>query len=70
MIEFWDETFGRAHINVMEPGDTQRIKPYEKHRFTGLENSRMLEISTHHEEDDSYRDTQSEKVDLEQLKNN
>jgi len=67
LMEFWDETFGRACINVMEPGNTQRLKPYEKHRFTGLENSKMLEISTHHKEEDSYRDTKSEKVDLNRL---
>ena len=49
---------------VMGPGKIQHIKPYQKHRFTGLENSRIIEFSTHHEDSDSYRDTKSEKVNL------
>jgi quercetin dioxygenase-like cupin family protein len=49
---------------IMVPGDTQIIEPNQKHRFTGLENSRMLEISTHHEDSDSYREEVSGQVDL------
>ena len=46
--------------SVMKEGDSLRIKPGIKHRFGGLgEENIMIEISTHHEEDDSYRDTQS-----------
>ena len=33
--------------------DTIYIEPGVKHRFTGLEDSRILEISTHHEDRDS-----------------
>ena len=52
---------------VMHPGDTQLIKPNDTHRFTGLKNSRILEISTHHEESDSYRDEESGKIDIAKL---
>ncbi|MDD5192596.1 MAG: cupin domain-containing protein [Candidatus Nanoarchaeia archaeon] len=52
---------------VMESGDIQRLLPGQKHRFTGLEKSKMIEFSTHHEESDSYRETKSEKVDLDKL---
>ena len=40
---------------IMGPGASQRIKPNEVHRFSGLEDSEILEISTHHDENDSYR---------------
>ena len=33
-----------------------------QHRFTGIEDSEIVEFSTHHMEDDSYRETQSGKV--------
>ena len=49
---------------IMNKEDSQRIIPGTKHRFTGLENSEIIEFSTHHEEGDSYRDTESGKVDL------
>jgi mannose-6-phosphate isomerase-like protein (cupin superfamily) len=56
------------NAKVMKKGETQRIAPGTKHRFTGLANSKIIEFSTHHEEEDSYRDTQSEKVDLNKIK--
>ena len=40
----------------------QHIHPGEKHRFTGLENSEIIEFSTHHIEEDSYRDEASGRV--------
>ena len=52
---------------IMLPGDSIRITPGMKHRFTGLENSEIIEFSTHHEDSDSYRDEVSGKVDLEKL---
>ncbi|MEM7819781.1 MAG: cupin domain-containing protein [Candidatus Aenigmatarchaeota archaeon] len=69
-----DETFyilyGRVLIEaydgmaVLERGDSIRILPETLHRFTGLKNSLILEISTYHKESDSYRieDKKSEKV--------
>jgi mannose-6-phosphate isomerase len=52
---------------VMFPGEVQEIRPYGKHRFTGLEDSKIIEFSTHHDDEDTYRDRESEKVDLESL---
>jgi len=52
---------------VMKPGDVITIEPGQKHRFTGLETCKFIEFSTHHEEEDSYRDTQSGEVDLNEL---
>jgi len=53
---------------VMLPGDIQVLEPLQKHRFTGLEETRIIEFSTHHEDTDTYRDSQSGPVDLEHLK--
>jgi len=72
-----DETFyilkGKVLIEIgnkkqiMLPGDSAWIPPGAKHRFTGLENSEIMEFSTHHEDSDSYRDDASGKVDLDKL---
>ncbi|MCB0335649.1 MAG: cupin domain-containing protein, partial [Bdellovibrionales bacterium] len=48
---------------VMLPGDKQYIAPGDKHRFTGLEDSEIMEFSTTHREDDSYRDEPSGEVE-------
>jgi len=40
---------------IMNQGDLQRIKPQDVHRFSGLEDSEIIEFSTHHDEDDCYR---------------
>ena len=68
-----DETFlvieGRVLMEidgkewVMEAGHCQHIAPGTKHRFTGLENSRIIEFSTTHKDSDSYRDVPSGKAD-------
>ena len=47
------ELFGKTLI--MKKGDVYRLEPLTVHRFIGLENSNILEISTHHEDSDSYR---------------
>ncbi len=41
---------------VMLPGAAVSIKRCTKHRFSGLEDSVIIEISTHHENKDSYRE--------------
>lgn len=53
---------------LLTEGMTQRIPRGCKHRFTGIEESEMIEFSTHHEESDSYRETQSEEVPREEFK--
>jgi len=67
-----DETFviesGKVLMEVddekklMVKGDKIRIKSGIKHRFSGIENSVIIEVSTHHEDDDSYRNTQSGEI--------
>lgn len=44
------------HEKVMSKGDDIRIRPNMRHRFTGLEDSVIIEISTQHFEHDSHRD--------------
>jgi len=53
--------------NIMLPNDSILIKPGQKHRFTGLEDSEIIEFSTHHDDSDSYREELSGKVDLDKL---
>lgn len=48
---------------VMKQGDSFRVKPGCRHRFTGLEDSEIIEFSTHHDDKDSYRDEMSGKVE-------
>jgi len=55
-IDFWQNK------RIMESGDSQRIQPGTFHRFTGIVDSKIIEFSTHHEDDDSYRLTVSGKV--------
>jgi quercetin dioxygenase-like cupin family protein len=72
-----DETFyvlsGKVFIEIdnqkyiMLPGHSILIKPLMKHRFTGLENSEIMEFSTHHDDSDSYREELSGKIDLDRL---
>jgi len=67
-----DETFyvikGRVLMEVngqgrvLLPGEKQHIAVGDSHRFTGLEDSEIIEFSTHHREDDSFRDIPSGKV--------
>lgn len=54
---------------IMKEGESIRITPGTKHRFTGLEDSEIIEFSTHHEDSDSYREEGmlSGSVDLSKL---
>jgi len=72
-----DETFfvtsGKVFLELdgekmtLNPGDAQLVMSNQKHRFTGLEDSEIIEFSTHHEDTDSYRDEPSGEVDLSKL---
>ena len=53
---------------VLNPGDRQLIEPNVKHRFTGLQDSDIMEFSTHHMEEDSYRDEPSGEVPKDEFK--
>ena len=57
LMEYEDAPF------KMLPGDSLRILPGVRHRFTGLEDSVIFEFSTQHFESDSYRDTKSGPVE-------
>ena len=39
---------------ILKPLESYRIKPKIKHRFMGLPEGKILEISTHHEDSDTY----------------
>ena len=41
--------------SILIPGDSVRINPGTRHRYTGLEDSEIIEISTHHSDSDTYR---------------
>jgi len=47
------ELAGEGH--VLRAGDTRHIPTGTPHRFTGLEESVILEFSTHHDDDDVVR---------------
>lgn len=57
---------------ILLPGEAQLVLPNQKHRFTGLRDSEIIEFSTHHEDSDSYREEYSGKLsssELEALQN-
>lgn len=54
LMELWEKEGFKE--NIMGEGGCVRINPEIKHRFSGLEDSVIIEISTHHEDKDSYRD--------------
>lgn len=68
-----DETFliTKGHVRFelgkkvlhMRTGHFIRVHPGVLHRFRGIEDSEILEISTHHSEDDSFRLEKSKKVE-------
>jgi mannose-6-phosphate isomerase-like protein (cupin superfamily) len=49
----WLELAGKGHL--LRPGDTMHIPSGTPHRFSGLEESVILEFSTHHEDGDVVR---------------
>ena len=53
---------------LMHVGDSIEINPGDIHSFTGIEASLILESSTHHEDSDSIRLTESGKVSDEDFK--
>lgn len=50
------ETQSQIQEILLKEGDVITVEPYTLHRFTGLcEDNQILEVSTQHFEDDSYR---------------
>lgn len=46
---------------IILPGDKVDVPRYTKHRFTGIEDSKLIEFSTHDDPNDSFRITVSER---------
>lgn len=74
-----NETFyvleGKVYLNIdgvdliLNKGESQIVLPNQRHRFASLDGvSKIIEISTHHEEADSYREVESGPFDIEKLK--
>lgn len=69
-----DETFlvtsGHVRLELgdevmhLRPGSFVRVPPGTHHRFAGIEDSVIIEVSTHHKEEDSYRIEGSRKMDF------
>lgn len=58
---------GVIENRLMTPGDIMHIKPFMWHRITAIVDSEIIEFSTFHMDEDSYRQTKSEKIDLKEL---
>jgi len=55
---------GQTDSRIMTAGDTAHIVPGMWHRLTAIMDAEVVEFSTFHMEEDSYRRTPSGKVDL------
>ncbi|MCK9595843.1 cupin domain-containing protein [Candidatus Pacearchaeota archaeon] len=56
------QNYNIPEIRVMKEGDVKHITPLMKHRYSGLEESVIIEFSTHHEDSDTYREEDSSDV--------
>jgi quercetin dioxygenase-like cupin family protein len=63
LMELWKKN--NVKTKIMREEEIIRINPKTKHRFSGLEDSIIIEISTHHEDENSYRTEISGEVPLE-----
>ena len=61
------ERDGVIEVRLLTPGDIQHIEIGLWHRYTALEDSELLEFSTFHSDDDSYRKETSGAIDLNTL---
>lgn len=55
---------GKSSTRIMTPGDTAHIVPNMWHRLSAIDNAEVIEFSTFHMEEDSYRRTSSGKADF------
>ena len=44
-----------VHENMISEGDIVRQRPGQPHQLEAIEDGRIFEVSTHHEDSDSYR---------------
>lgn len=55
-IKLWDPANGDKYSVVLKHGDSLLIPPGQPHEIHGIEDENILiEFSTHHEDEDSYR---------------
>lgn len=52
-----DNDITKANSRILKPGDSMTIYPGLRHQMTAIKASKLLEFSTQHFEDDSYRIT-------------
>ena len=50
-----DTETAEMHENLLNEGDTVRQRPGQPHQLQALTNGRIFEVSTYHEDSDSYR---------------
>lgn len=50
-----DTDTAEVHEQVLKPGDSVRQYPGQPHQLEALSNGEIFEVSTHHEDADSYR---------------
>ena len=55
-----EDDISKAKSKTMVPGDVMEIHQGLRHQMTALEDSDLIEISTQHFEDDSYRVTKGD----------
>lgn len=55
---------GVRRVRIMRPGDVEHISVGVVHRITALTNAEVMEFSTQHFDEDSYRVENADKVDL------
>lgn len=54
--------FSNINNYLLNPEMSVEVKPKQEHRFTGIEDSKIIEFSSHDDPKDSYRSTTSEKI--------
>jgi len=54
-IRFRDPSNAEDYVVELYPGDSVRIPRGQQHQIIAVENSHLVEFSTKHEEEDSYR---------------
>jgi mannose-6-phosphate isomerase-like protein (cupin superfamily) len=60
-LQMWN-SFGMESGEYLKAGDQRLILPRTHHRFSSLEGAQILEISTHHEDEDTIRIEESRKI--------
>lgn len=53
---------------IIKTGDSERIYPLDKHRLSALKDSIILEISTKHDDSDTYRIEVGQEFDVKKFK--